>query len=209
MTEIKATNITWHPALVTQQDRDRKYGYKSVVLWMTGLPSSGKSTLAHEVEKQLFDRGCNAYVLDGDNLRHRLNKNLGFSPEDRKENIRRVGEVANLFADAGVIVLTAFISPYREDREQARSLNAPDRFLEVFVKCPVETCTQRDPKGLYKKARQGEIKGFTGIDAPYEEPDRPEIVVETDRYSLLECSEQILRRLEERQIIPRRKDPGA
>ncbi len=202
MTESKATNITWHQALVTQKDRNRKNGYKSMVLWMTGLPSAGKSTLSHEVERRLFERGCNAYVLDGDNLRHRLNRNLGFSPEDRKENIRRVGEVANLFADAGVMVLAAFISPYREDRSQARALNAPDRFLEIYVKCSVETCGDRDPKGLYKRARKGEIKGFTGIDAPYEEPENPELVVETDKYSLGECAEQIIRFLEERGIIP-------
>jgi len=201
MTETKATNITWHQALVTQEDRERRNGYKGTVLWLTGLPSSGKSTLAHEVELQLFRRGCNAYVLDGDNLRHRLNRNLGFSPEDRKENIRRVGEVASLFADAGVIVLAAFISPYLEDREQARSLNKEGRFVEIFVKCSLETCGQRDPKGLYKRARAGEIRGFTGIDAPYEEPERPEIVVETDKNSLEECARQIISYLEENGFI--------
>ena len=201
MTEQKSTNITWHKPLVTQQDRDKKNGYKSVVLWLTGLPSSGKSTLAHEVERRLFERGCNAYVLDGDNLRHRLNKNLGFSPEDRKENIRRVGEVANLFAEAGVIVLAAFISPYRTDRAQARSLNDPDRFLEVHIKCSVESCEARDPKGLYRMARKGEIQDFTGINAPYEEPEAPEIMVETDKYSLAECAEQVIKCLEERQIL--------
>ncbi len=205
MNETKATNITWHQAHVTQEDRDRKNGYKGMVLWMTGLPSAGKSTLAHEVELKLFQRGCNAYVLDGDNLRHRLNRNLGFSPEDRKENIRRVGEVASLFADAGVIVLAAFISPYREDRAQARALNREDRFLEIYVKCSVETCGDRDPKGLYKRAKKGEIKGFTGIDAPYEEPENPEVVVETDQYSLDECADRIIRYLEENGFIP---EPG-
>lgn len=203
MNETKATNITWHQALVTQEDRESRNGYKGAVLWLTGLPSSGKSTLAHEVELRLFRRGCNAYVLDGDNLRHRLNRNLGFSPEDRKENIRRVGEVASLFADAGVIVLAAFISPYREDREQARSLNKEGRFLEIFVKCSVETCGERDPKGLYKRARKGEIRGFTGIDAPYEEPEAPEMVVETDRNSLEACAVQIIAYLENEGFIPR------
>ena len=202
MTEVKSKNITWHKPLVTLEERDGKNGYKSVVLWMTGLPSAGKSTLAHEVERKLFERGCNAYVLDGDNLRHRLNKNLGFSPEDRKENIRRVGEVANLFADAGIIVLAAFISPYREDREQARSLNSPGRFLEIYCKCSVKTCEKRDPKGLYRMARKGEIKGFTGIDAPYEEPENPEITVETDGGSLEECAAYVIGCLEERGILP-------
>ena len=202
MTETKATNIRWHNALVSQEDRDRKNGFKSVVLWFTGLPSSGKSTLAHAVEKHLFERGCNAYVLDGDNLRHRLNKNLGFSPEDRKENIRRVGEVANLFADAGVMVLAAFISPYREDRVHARSLNAPDRFLEVYVKCSVKTCESRDPKGLYKRAREGEIPDFTGISAPYEEPEDAEITVETDKNTLEDCVMIVIQELEARNILP-------
>lgn len=201
MTEVKSTNITWHKPLVTQEERDKRNGYQGVVLWMTGLPSAGKSTLAHEVERMLFERGCSAYVLDGDNLRHRLNKNLGFSPEDRKENIRRVGEVANLFSDAGVIVLAAFISPYREDREQARTLNAAGRFLEIYCKCSVETCEKRDPKGLYRMARKGEIKDFTGIDAPYEEPENPEVTVETDKGSLEECAAYILRCLEEKGIL--------
>ena len=202
MTEVKSTNITWHRPLVTQEDRERKNSHKGVVLWVTGLPSSGKSTLAHEVEFRLFERGCNVYVLDGDNIRHRLNKNLGFAPDDRKENIRRIGEVSNLFAEAGVIVLTAFISPYREDRQQARDLNKPDRFLEIYCKCSVAACEQRDPKGLYKRARKGEIGQFTGISAPYEEPDNPDVVVETDKQSLEECAETILRFLEGRDIIP-------
>ncbi len=201
MTKNKSTNITWHKPLVTVEDRDKQNGYKSAVLWMTGLPSAGKSTLAHEVERRLFERGCSSYVLDGDNIRHRLNKNLGFSPEDRKENIRRVGEVANLFSDAGVITIAAFISPYIEDRAQARSLNPEGRFLEIYCKCSVDACEQRDPKGLYRMARKGEIKDFTGIDAPYEEPENPEITVETDKKSLEECAEHILRCLEERGIL--------
>jgi adenylylsulfate kinase len=168
---------------------------------VTGLPSSGKSTLAHEVERLLFERGCNSYVLDGDNIRHRLNKDLGFSPEDRTENIRRIGEVANLFADAGVIVLTAFISPYREDRDGARELNERGRFFEVFCKCAVKECERRDPKGLWGRARKGEIREFTGVNAPYEEPQAPEIIVETDKHSLEECAERIMCYLEEQDII--------
>jgi adenylylsulfate kinase len=203
MKETRATNITWHPALVTQEDRERRNGYQATVLWLTGLPSAGKSTLAHTVEMKLFERGLNAYVLDGDNLRHRLNRNLGFSPEDRRENIRRVGEVARLFTDAGVIVLAAFISPYREDRAQARALIKQGRFVEIHVKCSVETCAERDPKGLYKRARMGEIRGFTGVDAPYEEPEQPEIVVETDRYSMHACAESIIRYLEQNEFIPK------
>jgi len=201
MTEQKATNITWHKPLITKADRETKNKYKGAVLWITGLPSSGKSTLAHEVERILFERGCNTYVLDGDNIRHGLNKNLGFSPEDRKENIRRIGEVAHLFADAGVIVLTAFISPYQADRDQARSLNEKGRFFEIFCKCSVGVCEQRDPKGLWGKARKGEIKDFTGVNAPYEEPTAAEIIVETDKCSLEESAEQIIRCLEQHDII--------
>jgi adenylylsulfate kinase len=202
MTSVKSTNITWHKPLVTQPDRDERNGYKGVVLWFTGLPSSGKSTLAHQLERSLFDKGCNAYVLDGDNIRHRLNKDLSFSPEDRRENIRRIGEVANLFCDAGIIVIAAFISPYREDREQARALNDPGRFFEVYCKCSLETCEERDPKGLYSRARKGEVKAFTGISAPYEEPETPEIIIETDKQSLDECVSEILVFLEEQGIMP-------
>ncbi len=202
MTEQKATNITWHKPLVTRAEREKRNRHKGAVLWFTGLPSSGKSTLAHEVERLLFDRGCNTYVLDGDNIRHGLNKNLGFSPEDRKENIRRLGEVAKLFADAGVIVLTAFISPYRADRDQARSLNEKGTFFEIFCKCPVEECERRDPKGLWGKARRGELKEFTGVSAPYEEPSSPELIVETDKYTLQECAEQIILCLEKHGIVP-------
>ena len=204
MTAVKSTNITWHRPLVTQLDRDQRNGYKGVVLWFTGLPSSGKSTLAHQVERSLFERGCNGYVLDGDNIRHRLNKDLSFSAEDRAENIRRIGEVANLFADAGIIVISAFISPYRRDRAQARALNEPGRFFEVYCKCSLEACEKRDPKGLYRRARKGEVKEFTGISAPYEEPEAPEIVVETDKCSLHDCVSQILSFLEEQGVIPAR-----
>ena len=202
MTEPKSKNITWHKPLITRADREEKNRYKGAVLWLTGLPSSGKSTLGHEVERLLFERGCNSYVLDGDNIRHGLNKNVGFSPEDRKENIRRIGEVAKLFAEAGVIVFTAFISPYREDRDQARALNEPGRFFEIYCECSVGECENRDPKGLWQRARKGEIEEFTGVSAPYEEPLTPEIIVQTDKYSLEECAEQIMRHLEEQGVIP-------
>ena len=201
MTEQKNTNITWHQPLVSRADREKRNGHRGAVVWITGLPSCGKSSLAHEVERRLFEIGCNSYVLDGDNIRHRLNKDLGFSPDDRRENIRRIGEVANLFTEAGVIVLTAFISPYQEDRDQARALNEPGSFFEVFCKCSIEECERRDPKGLYSRARKGEIAEFTGVSAPYEEPRNPEIVVEADRCSLEECAEQILHYLEQRGVI--------
>jgi adenylylsulfate kinase len=201
MTEQKSTNVTWHRPLVTQADRETRNRHKGVVLWLTGLPSSGKSTLGHEVERILFERGCNSYVLDGDNVRHGLNKDLGFSPEDRNENIRRLGEVAHLFAEAGVIALTAFISPYREDRDRARALSEPGRFFEIFCKCSTDECERRDPKGLWQRAKKGEIPEFTGVSAPYEEPEAAEIVVETDRCSLEECAQQIITHLEECGII--------
>lgn len=203
MTEQKNTNITWHQPLVSRADREKRNGHRGAVVWITGLPSSGKSSLAHEVERRLFELGCNSYVLDGDNIRHRLNKDLGFSPEDRTENIRRIGEVANLFTEAGVIVLTAFISPYQEDRDQARALNEPGSFFEVFCKCSIDECERRDPKGLYSRARKGEIAEFTGVNAPYEEPCNPEIVVEADNCSLEVCAEQILEYLEQRGVICR------
>jgi adenylyl-sulfate kinase len=201
VTEPKNTNVTWHQPLICQADRETRNRHKGVVLWLTGLPSSGKSTLAHEVERLLFEMGCNSYVLDGDNVRHRLNKDLGFSPEDRKENIRRIGEVANLFTDAGIVVITAFISPYQEDRDQARALNEQGRFFEIHCKCSINECERRDPKGLYRRARKGEIKDFTGVSAPYEEPKAPDLTVETDKHILEECAELIVRYLEERDII--------
>ncbi|SEA77114.1 adenylylsulfate kinase [Thalassobacillus cyri] len=189
---MKSTNITWHNSKVTKEDRQQQKNHKSPVLWFTGLSGSGKSTLSVEVEKALYEEGVHAYRLDGDNVRHGLNKNLGFSPEDRTENIRRIGEVSKLMNDAGLVTLTAFISPYREDRDNVRDLFEDGEFIEVYAKCSLEEAEKRDPKGLYKKARSGEIKGFTGIDAPYEEPADAEIVVETDKYSLEESVELII-----------------
>jgi len=197
---IKSTNITWHDAEITREHRERLNDHKSAVIWFTGLSGSGKSTLAHAVERRLYDMGCRTYVLDGDNIRHGLNSNLGFSPEDRAENIRRIGEVANLFQQAGVIAMTAFISPYRADRDKARAVSG-DSFIEVFVNCGLETCEARDTKGLYKKARAGEIKEFTGISAPYEEPAKPELVVDTDKHSLEKCADRVIELLRERGIV--------
>ena len=202
MAEQKATNITWHEANVVQTDREQLLNQKGCVIWFTGLSGSGKSTLALEVESKLYQRGHLTYVLDGDNVRHGLNKNLGFSPEDREENIRRIGEVAKLFADAGVIAMTAFISPYRADRDNARDLLDEGRFVEVFVDCPLEVCESRDTKGLYEKARAGEIKEFTGISAPYEAPAQPELTVNTDNQSLEECTERVIALLESEGLIP-------
>jgi len=179
MAENKATNIYWHQGNITPEDRERLNGHKGVCIWYTGLSGSGKSTIAMRVEEKLFEHGIRTFVLDGDNVRHGLNKNLGFSPEDRTENIRRIGEVSKLFVDAGVVVCTAFISPYREDRDNVRALLKEGEFIEVFVDATLETCEERDPKGLYKKALAGEIKEFTGISAPYEEPLKPELVVNT------------------------------
>lgn len=183
MSEQVASNITWHGGEVARADRERLLGQRGVTLWLTGLSGAGKSTIAVILERMLLDRGRLAYRLDGDNVRHGLNKNLGFGESDRAENIRRVGEVAKLFTDAGVIVIASFISPYRRDRDAVRALLAPGDFVEVYVKATLEAAERRDPKGLYKKARAGEIKGFTGIDDPYEEPVRPEVVLDTERMS--------------------------
>ncbi len=190
-------NIVWHEQSVTIDDRWKSNGYKSCVLWFTGLSASGKSTVAHALDKYFHRSGIHSYVLDGDNVRHGLNKDLGLSPEDRKENIRRIGEVSRLFVDSGLLVLAAFIAPYKEDRKQLRSLLGNGQFIEIFVKCSISECEKRDPKGLYKKARTGEIKQFTGLSAPYEDPEHPEIILETDKYSVKECVDQILNYLAE------------
>jgi adenylylsulfate kinase len=179
MSEIKATNIVWHQHQVTRQDRETKFGHRGCTIWMTGLSGSGKSTLANALDEVLWEHGIRSYVLDGDNIRHGLNKDLGFSPEDRTQNIRRIGEVAKLFTDAGVINVTAFISPYRADRDAARALQGEGDFIEVWVNASVDECEKRDTKGLYAKARAGQIPEFTGISAPYEEPLKPEVTVDT------------------------------
>ncbi len=203
MAEQKATNITWHAGHVERRNREQLLGQRGVTVWLTGLSGSGKSTIAVGAEKALLERGRHAYVLDGDNIRHGLNKNLGFSPTDRTENIRRIGEVAKLFTDAGLVTLTAFISPYRADRDQVRAIMQAGDFIEVFVDCPVETCEQRDVKGLYKKARAGEIPEFTGISAPYEAPLQPELTIRTGDQAVEASVAQILGLLEERGIVPR------
>lgn len=197
---VKATNIVWHHAQVTRAEQEKQHGHKAAVLWFTGLSGSGKSTLANAVAGALFERGLHTYVLDGDNIRHGLNKDLGFSPEDRVENIRRIGEVAKLFVDAGVITLTAFISPYAEDRDKARQINGAD-FVEIYVKCDLDVCEERDPKGLYKKARAGEIPNFTGISAPYEEPANAELIVNTSHESLEESAARVIAFLQEKGIV--------
>src|SRR5256886_7054945 len=195
MAEQKATNIVWHQGAVTRADRERLSGHRSATVWFTGLSGSGKSTIAVALEKALWERGVHAFVLDGDNIRHGLNKNLGFSPTDRTENIRRIGEVAKLFTDGGTVALTAFISPYRADRDQVRALMQPGDFIEVFVDCPVETCEVRDVKGLYKKARAGEIPEVTGGSAPYEPAPLPELGIRTGGQSVLANVAQYLGRL--------------
>jgi adenylylsulfate kinase len=194
--ETKSRNIFWSESTVSRDDRERSNGHRGAIVWLTGLSASGKSTLARALESALFARGCQVYVLDGDNIRHGLNRDLGFSPEDRTENIRRIGEVAKLMAELGGIAITAFISPYRSDRDGVRSICQPGDFMEVYVACDLATCEARDPKGLYAKARKGQIPEFTGISAPYEEPERPELVVRTDAHPPEECIGQIIDYLE-------------
>jgi len=203
MTEIRATNITWHEGHVTREERARLLRQKGVTIWFTGLSGSGKSTIAYTLEHALVQAGHLAYVLDGDNIRHGLNKNLGFSAADREENIRRIGEVAKLFADAGIITMTSFISPYRKDRDLVRTLHAEGKlaFVEVHVKTPIDVCEQRDPKGLYKKARAGQLKNFTGIDDPYEEPLKPELTVDASNQSPQEIAASLLEYLEKQGIL--------
>ncbi|WP_254842783.1 adenylyl-sulfate kinase [Bacillus sp. MRMR6] len=199
--KIQATNITWHESSITKKDRREQNGHKSFIVWFTGLSGSGKSTLAKEIAKRLFDRKIRNYVLDGDNIRFGLNKDLGFSKEDRQENIRRIGEVSNLFVDSGQVVLAASISPFQKDRDQVRQLVEKNEFIEVFVKCPLDVCEKRDPKGLYQKLREGKIKEFSGVDSVYEEPVNPELIIDTSRYSFEECVAQVIKYLEEKQLI--------
>jgi adenylylsulfate kinase len=207
MTEIRATNITWHDGHVNRDDRQKLLEQKGATVWFTGLSACGKSTIAFTVEHALVERGHLAYVLDGDNIRHGLNKNLGFSAADREENIRRIGEVTRLFADAGAISLTSFISPYRKDRDQARKIHADAGlpFVEVFVDVPIAECEKRDPKGLYKKAREalaaGKGMGFTGVDDPYEPPTNPEILLANDKCTVQEAAAQVIAYLESRNML--------
>ncbi|NNL85817.1 MAG: adenylyl-sulfate kinase [Myxococcales bacterium] len=198
MDEPKSKNITWQPGQVTPDERRKLLGQRGVTIWLTGLSGAGKSTIAVAAEKQLMERGHFAFVLDGDNVRHGLNRDLGFSPEDRTENIRRIGEVAKLFTESGAIVITAFISPYRDDRAAARDLFPEGSFVEAFVAASLDTCEGRDTKGLYKKARAGEIPEFTGISAPYEAPKRPELSLDTDRQSVDESVQMLVSYLEKR-----------
>ena len=198
---MKSSNIIYHQATVTQQRRNKLNNHKSVVLWFTGLSGSGKSTLAHALEEKLFNMGCRTFVLDGDNVRHGLNSNLGFSETDRSENIRRISEVSKLMLEAGLIVMTAFISPFKEDRNEARALIAKDNFIEIYCKASMETCEKRDVKGLYKKARAGEIKNYTGIDSPYEAPVNPELIIDTDQETLDYSVSKIMNYLEESILV--------
>ncbi|MEW5068747.1 adenylyl-sulfate kinase [Bacillus subtilis] len=194
-------NIIWHPAAISKSDRQSLNGHKSCVLWFTGLSGSGKSVLANAVDEKLYRKGIQSYVLDGDNIRHGLNKDLGFQTGDRIENIRRIGEVAKLFVDSGQMILTAFISPFREDRDMVRALFPKGEFFEIYVKCPLHVCEQRDPKGLYKKARNGEIKHFTGIDSPYEAPLSPDFIIESNQTSISDGADLIINALQNRGII--------
>lgn len=198
----KDKNIIWHHATVTRLSREQKNQHKSVVIWFTGLSGAGKSTLAHAVEERLFQYGFNTFVLDGDNIRHGLCGDLGFTDHDRKENIRRISETAKLMLEAGIITLTAFISPFRSERSMARKMMPHGDFLEIYCHCPLPVCEERDVKGLYKKARMGEIQHFTGISSPYEEPENPELEINTSVYGLAESVEKVIALLRERNILP-------
>ena len=194
-------NIHSHQALITRDQRNRQAGHRSVILWFTGLSGSGKSTLAHAVEVALFNRGCRTFVFDGDNVRHGLCADLGFTKEDREENIRRIGEMSKLFTEAGVIALTAFISPFRADRNRVRGLVDKGAFIEIYCSAPLEVCEQRDVKGLYAKARAGKIPDFTGISSPYEPPLNPELIIDTANLALEKCVDQVVSYLKEHQVI--------
>ncbi|MGD9035577.1 MAG: adenylyl-sulfate kinase [Syntrophobacterales bacterium] len=197
----KNNNVTWFNGYVSREDRENAHGHKGAVIWFTGLSASGKSTIAHIVEKQLHKRGCSTYVLDGDNVRHGLCADLTFCPEDRAENIRRIGEMVRLFVDAGIIVLTAFISPYRQDRQQVRSLLSDGQFLEIHVDCPPEVCATRDQKGIYQKAKAGIIKEFTGISAPYEPPENPELVIQSHEEDAKAAAKKVIQLIKECGIV--------
>ena len=197
----KRNNLTWYNGDVTREDRERLHGHRGAVIWFTGLSASGKSTIAHSVEKELHRRGCSTYVLDGDNVRHGLCSDLTFCPEDRTENLRRIGEMVKLFVDAGIIVMTAFISPYRRDRRRVRSLFEDGQFLEIHIDCPPDVCAGRDQKGIYKRAKAGLIKEFTGITAPYEVPEDPDLRIQTSHEDVVVAAKNIISLIEDRKII--------
>ena len=200
--KIKATEVVWHNGGVQAKDRSQLLGQRPITIWLTGLSASGKSTLAFALERNFVDAGHACYVLDGDNVRHRLNKDLGFSPQDRTENIRRIAEVARLMNDAGLIVITAFISPYRDDRKSARNIIGAANFMEIYVSTPIETCEARDPKGMYKRARAGELTGFTGVNAPYESPTAADMTIDTSSAPPSECAAKLLSGLISRIAVP-------
>lgn len=202
--DMLSRNIIWCDTGIARKDRERKNRSRARVLWLTGLSGAGKSTIDRELNCRLFEKGYHGYLLDGDNVRHGLNADLGFSPEDRKENIRRVAEVAKLFVDAGFIVITSFISPYKQDREKAKAIFPQGDFIEVYVKADIAVCEKRDPKGFYKKARLGLIQNFTGISAPYEIPEHPEIIVDTENYAVKASVDQIMQYLEDKIFLPKR-----
>lgn len=197
-----SSNAVWHPVGVTRRDRERRNEHRGAVLWFTGLPSAGKSTLAHAVEQQMFAQGCRTFVLDGDNVRHGLCADLGFSAPERAENVRRIGELARLFVEAGAITLAAFISPFAADRARLRTMFARGDFLEIYCDCPVAVCEARDPKGMYRRARAGEIAGFTGVSSPYEVPEHPELTVNTAQHPLDACVAQVLELAREAIVFP-------
>lgn len=197
----RKNNITWFNGYVTREDREKLRCHKGAVIWFTGLSASGKSTIAHHLEKLLYEMGCSTYTFDGDNVRHGLCGDLGFSPEDRSEDIRRIGEMVALFVDAGIITITAFISPYRKDRERIRDLVGKDLFFEIYVQCPIDVCANRDQKGIYAKAKAGTIKEFTGISAPYELPTNPSLVIDSTRLKPIEAAKQVLQILREKNML--------
>ena len=196
-------NVTWFAGYLTHDEREALHGHKGAAVWFTGLSASGKSTIAHYLEKMLYRRKCSTYSFDGDNVRHGLCRDLGFSPDDRRENIRRIGEMVRLFVDAGILAITAFISPYRADREVVRKLVGEHRFFEVYVQCPVEVCAKRDPKGLYQRAMAGVIKEFTGVSAPYEVPENPSLVIHSEVVTPVEAAEDVIELLNRTRILER------